>query len=258
MVYTDAGEDLVVSCPKCKYAANLEKATSRLDAVEDYADVGDGRPVRVHTPGMKTIEDVARFLGVSPKNKMKTLALMATDAAKAASRARCRWSPSCAATTRSTRRSCRRRVGTGDFRPMHAEEIQAVFGSPAGFLGPIGSENWALQGHQGQGAGGPRAAGPQEPDRRRQPRGLPPAQRDAAARLSRLRGNVGRPARGGSRRGLSQLRHAAQGRQGGGDRAHLQARLQVLGIDGRARARQGRQGSYAHHGHATASASSAS
>src|SRR5512147_2336712 len=77
MVYTDAGEDLVVSCPSCRYAANLEKATSRLDAVEDYPDVGDGRPVPVHTPGMKTIEDVAKFLGVSPKNKMKTLAFMA-------------------------------------------------------------------------------------------------------------------------------------------------------------------------------------
>ena len=32
MVYTDAGEDLVVSCPECGYAANLEKATSKLDA----------------------------------------------------------------------------------------------------------------------------------------------------------------------------------------------------------------------------------
>jgi prolyl-tRNA synthetase len=88
MVYTDAGEDLVVSCPNCKYAANLEKATSRLETVEDYPDVGDGRPVEVHTPGMKTIEDVARFLGVSPKNKMKTLALMATDAAAQAGKPR--------------------------------------------------------------------------------------------------------------------------------------------------------------------------
>src|SRR4051795_2187232 len=37
MVYSDAGEDLVVSCSNCGYAANLEKATSRLDDVEDYA-----------------------------------------------------------------------------------------------------------------------------------------------------------------------------------------------------------------------------
>ena len=33
MVYTDAGEDFIASCPVCGYAANLEKATSRLDAV---------------------------------------------------------------------------------------------------------------------------------------------------------------------------------------------------------------------------------
>src|SRR3954465_493568 len=58
MVYSDAGEDFVVSCPQCRYAANLEKATSRLDEVEDYAPVGEGKPVEVHTPGMKTIEDV--------------------------------------------------------------------------------------------------------------------------------------------------------------------------------------------------------
>src|SRR5205814_8436920 len=68
MVYTPAGEDQVVSCAKCGYAANLEKATSKLDTVEDLPEEGDGNPVEVHTPGMRTIEEVARFLGVSPKN----------------------------------------------------------------------------------------------------------------------------------------------------------------------------------------------
>src|SRR5438874_6249609 len=77
MVRTPAGEDLIVSCEKCNYAANMEKATSQLEAVEDLKTEGDGQPLPVHTPGMKTIEDVARFLGVSPKNKIKTLALMA-------------------------------------------------------------------------------------------------------------------------------------------------------------------------------------
>src|SRR6476660_31708 len=79
MVRTPAGEDLIVSCEKCNYAANMEKATSKLEPVEDLKSEGDGKPLLVHTPGMKTIEDVARFLGVSPKNKMKTLALMATE-----------------------------------------------------------------------------------------------------------------------------------------------------------------------------------
>src|SRR5579859_3737013 len=78
MVYTEAGEDMVASCPKCDYAANLEKATSKLEPVEDLKATGNGIPELVHTPGKKTIEEVAQFLGVSPKQKMKTLALVGT------------------------------------------------------------------------------------------------------------------------------------------------------------------------------------
>src|SRR5712675_1217176 len=79
MVRTPAGEDQIVSCNGCNYAADMEKATSKLAAVDDLAGEGDGAPLLVHTPGQKTIEDVARFLGVSPKNKMKTLALMTEE-----------------------------------------------------------------------------------------------------------------------------------------------------------------------------------
>src|SRR6204780_5432348 len=79
MVRTPAGEDLIVSCESCNYAANLERASSRLAGVQDLLLEGDGEPLEVHTPGMKTIEDVARFLGVSPKNKIKTLAYMAEE-----------------------------------------------------------------------------------------------------------------------------------------------------------------------------------
>jgi prolyl-tRNA synthetase len=45
MVYTDAGEDLVVSCPRCHYAANLEKAASRIAPVDDGADGSAAREV---------------------------------------------------------------------------------------------------------------------------------------------------------------------------------------------------------------------
>src|SRR6476646_10594559 len=72
MCMTDAGEDMVASCEKCGYAANLEKATSKLASATDLP--GDGAPEEVHTPGMKTIEEVAKFLGVSPTQKIKTLA----------------------------------------------------------------------------------------------------------------------------------------------------------------------------------------
>jgi len=77
MCYTDAGEDLIASCPVCGYAANLEKATSRLDAVVEMEATGDGTPELVHTPGMGAIAEVSAFLKMSPANDIKCLAYIA-------------------------------------------------------------------------------------------------------------------------------------------------------------------------------------
>jgi len=147
MVYSDAGEDLVVSCPSCRYAANMEKATSRLEPVQDYEPVGNGKPAEVHTPGMKTIEDVAKFLGVSPKNKMKTLAMMATDTSARPDKPR---NVPVIIFFRGDHMlndaKLSAALGGGEVRPMRPEEIQEVFGSPAGFLGPIGVEKMQSQG----------------------------------------------------------------------------------------------------------------
>ena len=65
MVYTDAGEDLIASCPVCGYAANLEKATSILEPVAELEPTGDGKPELIHTPGMGAIADIAAFLKMS-------------------------------------------------------------------------------------------------------------------------------------------------------------------------------------------------
>src|SRR5271169_545890 len=54
MVYTDAGEDFVVSCAFCGYAANMEMASSKLETVEDIEATADV-PVEVATPTQKTI-----------------------------------------------------------------------------------------------------------------------------------------------------------------------------------------------------------
>jgi prolyl-tRNA synthetase len=141
MVRTPAGEDLIVSCEKCNYAANMEKATSKLDAVEDLKPEGDGKPLLVHTPGQKTIEDVARFLGVSPKNKMKTLALMATETDAKTRKTKLR--PvilMMRGDHQMNEAKLSSAVGGREMRPMTEDEIQALFHSPAGFLGPIGLE----------------------------------------------------------------------------------------------------------------------
>jgi len=75
---TEAGEDLIASCANCGYAANLEKATSRLAPVKDL--VGPETPEEFPTPGVRTIEDLTTFPGGAPaKNQIKTLVYVYGD-----------------------------------------------------------------------------------------------------------------------------------------------------------------------------------
>ncbi|MGH3400427.1 MAG: proline--tRNA ligase [Streptosporangiaceae bacterium] len=71
MCPTPAGEDLVARCPECDYAANLEKATSALAPVTD--EPGPAAPARLDTPGVRTIEDLARDYGLAADRQIKTL-----------------------------------------------------------------------------------------------------------------------------------------------------------------------------------------
>jgi len=142
MVRTPAGEDQIVSCDGCDYAANMEKATSNLEAWGDLAPEGDGKPLPVHTPGQKTIEDVAKFLGVSPKNKIKTLAYMAEEKDRAGKTSKLR---PIVVLMRGDHQlnEAKLNATAGTLpRPMEEGEIKALFKSPAGYLGPIGIE-WA-------------------------------------------------------------------------------------------------------------------
>jgi prolyl-tRNA synthetase len=146
MVRTPAGEDQIVSCDGCDYAANMEKATSKLDAVEDLKPEGDGKPLEVHTPGQKTIEDVAKFLGVSPKNKIKTLALMAEirEDAKDKKSGKTKSRP-IVVLMRGDHQLNEAKLNATvavPTRPMEEDEIKALFKSPAGYLGPMGID-WA-------------------------------------------------------------------------------------------------------------------
>jgi prolyl-tRNA synthetase len=141
MVRTPAGEDQIVSCDGCNYAANLEKATSKLAPVEDLKPEGDGKPLPVHTPGQKTIEDVARFLGVSPKNKIKTLALM-TDETDAKGKKKSRAIVVLMRGDHQLNEAKLNATVAVATRPMEEPEIERLFNSPAGYLGPIGIE-WA-------------------------------------------------------------------------------------------------------------------
>ena len=64
-VLAESGEDALVSCQRCGYAANVEKAG--IQVVPPPVHTGAVRPVRaVQTPGQRTIEEVSAFLGAPP------------------------------------------------------------------------------------------------------------------------------------------------------------------------------------------------
>jgi prolyl-tRNA synthetase len=139
MVYTDAGEDLIASCPVCGYAANLEKATSRLDPIVEMEPTGDGTPELVHTPGCGAIADVAEFFKISPASDIKCVAYMGLKRGAVGKPETWR---GVAAFLRGDHQVNETKLlgGTGaaELRTMQAEELTQYFNGPAGFLGPVG------------------------------------------------------------------------------------------------------------------------
>jgi len=125
MVVSEAGEDHIAYC-ECGYAANLEKATSRLDAIAD--EPGPEAPQLVSTPSQKTIEEISQFLNVPATHQIKTmvyssqqklvLALLRGDHQLNEAKLQ---SALCA-----------------EVRPARPEEIQDAMGAAAGSLGPVG------------------------------------------------------------------------------------------------------------------------
>ena len=79
MLRTDAGEDWVVGCAACGYAANVEKATSRIEEQDD--GVGLPEPEKFPTPGVRTIEDLANLpdAGAPAERQIKTLVYVVDD-----------------------------------------------------------------------------------------------------------------------------------------------------------------------------------
>jgi prolyl-tRNA synthetase len=129
---TDAGEDLIASCANCGYAANLEKATSRLSAIEDEA--GPAAPEEFSTPGVRTIEDLTRTPYLVPAvGQIKTLVYVATIDGE---------SRRVLALLRGDHQLHEVKftdaLGATALRPAQPEEIRDLLGASAGSLGGVG------------------------------------------------------------------------------------------------------------------------
>ncbi|MBA3243399.1 MAG: proline--tRNA ligase [Acidobacteria bacterium] len=139
MARTDAGEDFIAHCASCGYAANLEKATSRLSAIEDEA--GPAAPEEFPTPGVRTIVDLTTFPGgAAADRQIKTLIYVATSAETQESftvLALLRGDHPLHETKLADS------IGASAVRPAQPDEIQALLGASAGSLGGVGARDKA-------------------------------------------------------------------------------------------------------------------
>jgi prolyl-tRNA synthetase len=129
MVASDAGEDFVAICPTCHYSANLETATAAPSRPVVPDPDGDLTPEEFHTPGRKTIAEVAEFTGLPETSQMKSLVLVAGgNPVLVMLRGDHQLSETKFAA----------KVGDPEFRPAQPDEIGQWFGADPGSLGPIG------------------------------------------------------------------------------------------------------------------------
>lgn len=128
MVRTDAGEDLIAFNVESGYAANVEKATSIIPEVQD--EPGPDTPEKFATPGVKTIDDLARDpYGVAAERQIKTLVYIADGQPVLAL---LRGDHDLQETKLQTA------AGASDIRPAHPEEVREALGALPGSLGAVG------------------------------------------------------------------------------------------------------------------------
>jgi len=118
---------LIASCASCGYAANLEKATSRLSPIKDL--VGPDAPEEFPTPGVRTIEDLEKFPGGAKANaQIKTLVYVA-DSKPVLILVR--------GDDQLNEAKLAGVLGTPTFRPAEAAEIFDALGAHPGSLGAV-------------------------------------------------------------------------------------------------------------------------
>jgi len=128
MVLAESGEDAIVSCGSCEYAANVEKAELKLSVGKAPAPVAATQEVA--TPGQKSIDEVAAFLQIEPSQLVKTL-IVTTDTDEQV-----------AVLLRGDHelneiKLCRY-LGCNHLELSSDEAVEKVTGAPSGYAGPVG------------------------------------------------------------------------------------------------------------------------
>jgi prolyl-tRNA synthetase len=123
MASSPAGEDVVALCDSCGYAANVELAESTPPAAKS----ADAAFEELATPERRTIDEVTRFLKVTPDALLKSILVMADTGPVLA-------------LVRGDQTLHEKKLAKliGPHRPALKDEVKAALGVPAGFIGPMG------------------------------------------------------------------------------------------------------------------------
>ena len=128
MVLADTGEDTLAICKNCSYAANMEKASVKSSEKSDD-DIGLLPLEKVETPGKKKVDAVCDFLGISPKELVKTMVYLADG-------------KPIAVLVRGDHEvqpvKLKNMLGAVEVELADERQIFDITGVPSGYLGPIG------------------------------------------------------------------------------------------------------------------------
>ena len=127
MVLADTGEDTIVVCKNCEYAANMEKAIVKLVPTDQVATLEQME--KIETPGKRKINTVCEFLGIEPRQLVKTLVFKADG-------------KPVAVLVRGDREveevKLKNLLGVADVELADEKEVFDTTGVPTGYLGPVG------------------------------------------------------------------------------------------------------------------------
>jgi prolyl-tRNA synthetase len=135
MVLSDAGEDFIVKCPACGFAASLENAISQATHPEFADPEGDFAPEEFHTPNLKTIAGLSAFTNFPETSQMKSLVMVA-DQTPILVMLR--------GDHQLSQAKLQNVLQAKELRPAHPQEILHLFGASAGSLGPVGVGNMRI------------------------------------------------------------------------------------------------------------------
>jgi prolyl-tRNA synthetase len=121
------GENVLVTCDRGDYAADLEIARG-IPRKPEFPETL-GAPTEVETPGLESIEDVSRFLGVDPAATAKAMPVVTLDGRFVLGLVR--------GDDRLSEEKLAAALG-GDYQFATDEEIRAALGAPGGSVGPVG------------------------------------------------------------------------------------------------------------------------